>query len=165
MQVPVLAFGGWADNYMNTVVHLVENLPGAKGIVGPWGHQYPHTAVPGPQIGFLQLALRWWDRWLKGARNGAESDPAYRVYMLDPAAPDASAKHRAGHWMAEAVWPSARLRREVLQLGAAEPRLKVSHLPEPPRDIWEQAMVGHFRLPCRRRSIWGCGRANSFRWG
>ena len=124
MQVPVLAFGGWADNYMNTVLHLVENLPGAKGIVGPWGHQYPHTAVPGPQIGFLQLALRWWDRWLKGARNGAESDPAYRVYMLDPAAPDASAKHRAGHWMAEAVWPSARLRREVLQLGAAEPRLE-----------------------------------------
>jgi predicted acyl esterase len=51
----------------------------AKGVVGPWVHQYPHTAVPGPAIGFLQLALRWWDRWLKGTQNGAEADPAYRA--------------------------------------------------------------------------------------
>ena len=58
--VPVLSFGGWADNYMNTVSHLVSHLQGpVKGIVGPWVHQYPHVAVPGPQVGFLQLTLRW----------------------------------------------------------------------------------------------------------
>lgn len=119
MTVPVLSWGGWADNYMNTVAHLVENVPApVKGIVGPWVHQYPHTAVPGPAIGFLQEAIRWWDRWLKGIENGAEHDPAYRVYMLDSEAPDASAKHRAGHWVAEAVWPSPRVSRKVLALGA-----------------------------------------------
>ena len=97
MTVPVLSWGGWADNYMNTVSHLVQNVPApVKGIVGPWVHQYPHTAVPGPRVGFLQVALRWWDRWLKGVSNGAEADPAYRVYRLDSEAPDASAKHRAG---------------------------------------------------------------------
>ncbi len=118
--VPVLAFGGWADNYMNAVGELAANVPApAKGIVGPWVHQYPHTAVPGPAIGFLQLALRWWDRWLKGIQNGAEGDPAYRAYMMHSAAPDASAKHRAGHWVAEAVWPSARVTRQVLNLGFA----------------------------------------------
>jgi putative CocE/NonD family hydrolase len=107
--VPVLSVGGWADNYMNTVSHLVRNLSvPVKGIVGPWVHQYPHTAVPGPRIGFLQEALRWWDRWLKGIDNGAENDPAYRAYMLDSAPPDASVPHRPGHWLAEEQWPTPR---------------------------------------------------------
>lgn len=106
--VPVLSFGGWADGYMNTVDALVRNV-GAKGIVGPWVHQYPHTAVPGPAIGFLQLAIRWWDRWLKGVPNRAEADPAYRVWMLHSAPPDASAPFRPGHWLAEESWPSPRV--------------------------------------------------------
>jgi hypothetical protein len=38
--------------------------------------------------------------------------------MLDSEAPDASAKHRAGHWVAEAVWPSPRVSRKVMALGA-----------------------------------------------
>lgn len=117
LQVPVLAFGGWADNYMNTVAHLVANLAGpVKGIIGPWVHQYPHTAVPGPAIGFLQLALRWWDRWLKDVPNGAEDDPAYRVWMLDSAPPDASAAYRPGHWVAEPAWPSPRVTPQVMHL-------------------------------------------------
>lgn len=119
MQTPVLIWGGWADNYMNTVAHLVENVPApCKGIVGPWVHQYPHTAVPGPQVGFLQLAVRWWDRWLKGIENGAGDDPAYRVWMMHSAPPDASAKERPGHWVAEADWPSPRVTPRQLALGA-----------------------------------------------
>ncbi|MDP2080024.1 MAG: CocE/NonD family hydrolase [Pseudotabrizicola sp.] len=115
VQVPVLSIGGWADNYMNTVDALVRNV-GAKGIVGPWVHQYPHTAVPGPAIGFLQEAVRWWDRWLKGVENGAETDPAMRAYMLHSAPPDASAPHRVGHWVAEAKWPSPNVEQRVLTL-------------------------------------------------
>ncbi len=122
MQAPVLIWGGWADNYMNTVSAIVSNVPGSKGIVGPWVHQYPHTAVPGPAVGFLQVAIRWWDRWLKGVENGAEDDPAYRAYMLHSAPPDASAKHRDGHWVSEAVWPPETVRREVLHLGSAASR-------------------------------------------
>lgn len=119
MQTPVLIWGGWADNYMNTVAHLVENVPApCKGIVGPWVHQYPHTAVPGPQVGFLQLALRWWDRWLKGIKNGAEDDPVYCVWMMHSAPPDACAKERPGHWVAEVEWPSPRVSPLVLHLGA-----------------------------------------------
>lgn len=118
MTTPVLIWGGWADNYMNTVDHLVRNVPApCKGIVGPWVHQYPHTAVPGPQVGFLQVSLRWWDRWLKGIPNGAEDDPAMRAYMIHSAPPDASAAYRAGHWVAEGAWPSARVESRVLHLG------------------------------------------------
>jgi putative CocE/NonD family hydrolase len=116
-RVPAMIWGGWADNYMNTVAALVEHAPApVKGVVGPWVHQYPHTAVPGPQVGFLQMALRWWDRWLKGAENGAETDPAYRAYVLHSEPPNASPATRAGHWVAEANWPSARVTPTVLQL-------------------------------------------------
>lgn len=126
LQVPVLIWGGWADGYMNTVAELVEHA-GAKGIVGPWVHQYPHTAVPGPQVGFPDEALRWWDRWLKGVANGAEDDPAYRVFMLQSEAPDACASVRAGHWVAEGAWPSPRVRCEVLQFGVAASTPGVTH--------------------------------------
>ena len=110
MTIPVQIWGGWADNYMNTVAALVSAVPApVKGIVGPWVHQYPHTAVPAPRIGFLQEALRWWDRWLKGIANGAEDDPAYRAYRLHSAPPNASAPHRAGDWLSEPVWPSPKV--------------------------------------------------------
>ena len=133
MTIPIQIWGGWADNYMNTVAALVENAAGpVKGIVGPWVHQYPHTAVPGPRVGFLQEALRWWDRWLKDIPNGAEADPAYRVYMLHSEPPNASAPHRAGHWVAEPVWPSPRVKRHTMHLaqrpGVSHPRTPVGYL-------------------------------------
>jgi uncharacterized protein len=119
IEVPVLSVGGWADGYMNTVSHLVSNLKvPVQGIVGPWVHQYPHTAVPGPQAGFLQLALRWWDRWLKDIPNGAEADPAYRAYMIDSHPPDASAPSRPGRWLAEAIWPSSHVATVTMPLSS-----------------------------------------------
>lgn len=100
VQAAVLSVGGWNDNYMNAPAALVENATNAKAIVGPWVHQYPHTAVPGPQIDFLSEMKRWWDHWLKGDENGVSALPGYRAYMLDSARPDASAAHRPGRWVA-----------------------------------------------------------------
>jgi len=121
MTIPAMIWGGWADNYMNTVDKLLRGMPGAcKGVVGPWVHQYPHTAVPGPQVGFLQMAVRWWDRWLKDIPNGAEDDPMLRAYVLESEAPDASIPYRRGEWVAEAAWPSANVNEHVLWLQASE---------------------------------------------
>ena len=132
MTVPAMIWGGWADNYMNTVGLLAEHAPGpVKGVMGPWVHQYPHTAVPGPQVGFLQCAIRWWDRWLKGIENGAESDPALRAYILHSEPPNASARHREGHWVAEDTWPTARVAPMVVHLdapGVSHPRTPVGYL-------------------------------------
>ena len=108
LQAKVLSISGWADNYMNTSAHLVGNVPGAQAIVGPWVHQYPHQAVPGPAMGFMDVALRWWDRWLKGVENGAEADAPYRVWMIDSEAPDACTTHRKGRWVTEAAYPAPR---------------------------------------------------------
>ncbi|WP_216635951.1 CocE/NonD family hydrolase [Neptunicoccus sediminis] len=100
IKAAVLTVGGWHDGYRNTMGHLVDNLTApVKGIAGPWNHKYPHFAVPGPQIDFLDEMLRWWDHWLKGIDRGVEADPAYRCYVMDSVAPQTSFTHRAGRWV------------------------------------------------------------------
>jgi putative CocE/NonD family hydrolase len=107
IQAAVLAVGGWADAYSNAVPQLCAKLKApVKGIVGPWLHKYPHFAVPGPAIGFLQEAVRWWDRWLKDKQNGVDKDPLYTAYMQDSMPPKAYYKERPGRWVAEDKWPS-----------------------------------------------------------
>ncbi|MEC9344372.1 MAG: CocE/NonD family hydrolase [Pseudomonadota bacterium] len=120
IEAAVLAVGGWGDAYKNAVGRLVarlKNTPkgGAKGIVGPWIHKYPHFAKPNP-IGFLQEALRWWDHWLKDADNGAEKDPAMRQFVMDSERPEPWYEARSGRWIAEKKWPSRRIRPRRLSL-------------------------------------------------
>ncbi|MBO9449228.1 CocE/NonD family hydrolase [Tropicibacter sp. R16_0] len=117
IRTPVLTFSGWGDSYMNTVPLLVENLSvPTKGINGPWIHKYPHFAIPGPRIGFLQEALRWWDRWLKGIENGAEDDPDYRAYVMDGVAPERRSEHREGRWIVETEGATSHLPTETWHL-------------------------------------------------
>jgi predicted acyl esterase len=107
IKAAVLSIGGWHDGYRNTISHLVANVTApVKGIVGPWIHKYPHYAAPEPRIGFLQEALRWWDRWLKGIDTGVEEDPAYRAWLMDGVRPARWHVKRPGRWIAEKVWPA-----------------------------------------------------------
>ncbi|KIN61756.1 X-Pro dipeptidyl-peptidase family protein [Sulfitobacter noctilucae] len=116
IKAKVLAVGGWGDAYKNAVPQLVEALPGAKGIVGPWVHKYPHFAAPEPRIGFLQEALRWWDRWLKDLDTGVEDDPDYRAYLMDGVRPAAWYTERKGRWIAENTGATSHLPTETLHL-------------------------------------------------
>jgi putative CocE/NonD family hydrolase len=120
IETPVYAVGGWADGYSNAIFRMLSNLKGPrKGLVGPWAHKYPHFAKPGPQIGFLQECLRWWDHWLKGKATGIMDEPMLRVWMQDPAPPAPFYEERAGRWVAEQNWPSKRIagQRYPLQQG------------------------------------------------
>lgn len=119
IKAATLAVGGWGDAYKNAVPRLMEGIKApVKGIVGPWVHKYPHFAVPEPRIGFLQEALRWWDRWLKDIDTGVENDPAYRGYLMDSVRPKSWYTERPGYWIAEPQWPSKTIRSEVLHLSA-----------------------------------------------
>ena len=94
---PVLVVGAWADSYTNSVPRLLENLTvPSRGIIGPWGHVYPHDGAPGPAIGFLQEATRWWDQWLRGRDTGVMEEPKLRAYINDPHCPEPHAPAPAG---------------------------------------------------------------------
>jgi uncharacterized protein len=106
---PVYAIGGWADGYSNAVPRLLAGLDvPRRGLVGPWGHVYPHEGRPGPAIGFLQEALRWWERWLKGASSVLDDAPQYRVWMPEHT-PERVDRNVAGRWVREREWPSRAL--------------------------------------------------------
>jgi len=123
IEAAVLAVGGWADAYTNTVPRLLEGLScPRRGIIGPWIHKYPHFAPPEPKIGFLQEMLRWWDRWLKGIHNGVDQDPRMVAYVQDWAPPAAFYTERPGFWVTESAWPSERIEGQFLYLDA--PRLQ-----------------------------------------
>jgi uncharacterized protein len=121
---PVLAVGGWLDAYTNAIPRLMQGLSVPRmAIIGPWGHRYPHMAAPGPGIGFLQLAVRWWDTWLREVDSGLMKEPALRVYMMESAEPAPLYARREGRWLAEPGWPSPRVRpwRLVLNPGRLDP--------------------------------------------
>jgi len=118
IEAPVYAVGGWGDAYTNAVFRLLEGLPGPKkGLIGPWCHDYPHTAKPRPRIGFLQECLRWWDRWLKGVENGIMDEPAFRFWIQDSVPPAPMYEERPGHWAEEEGWPSPALQPSTRWLG------------------------------------------------
>ncbi len=105
---PVFAVGGWIDGYTDAVLRMLENLPGpTKGLIGPWAHEYPEVAVPGPRIGFLQECVRWFDEWLKDRRTGIMDEPHLRVWMQESMAPSSAyPARRPGRWVEEKRWPS-----------------------------------------------------------
>jgi putative CocE/NonD family hydrolase len=106
IECPVYAVGGWTDGYKNTIPRLLERLSvPRKGLIGPWAHAYPHFALPGPQIGFLQEVLRWWDYWLKGIDTGVMDEPMLRAWMTDSVEPASFHEVLPGRWIAEQAWP------------------------------------------------------------
>ena len=89
LSCPILAVGGWSDGYSSSVMSLVDARPDlVRGVVGPWGHHYPDHGRPGPAIGFQQLALGWWDHWLRRTAPGEIGWPRLQVWLreFDPPA-------------------------------------------------------------------------------
>ena len=110
VRCPVYAVSGWADGYTNAVPRLLAGLScPRRGLIGPWAHVYPHNGVPGPAIGFLQEALRWFDHWLRSDDTGLMNGPMLRAWLQDYCQPEAAERARPGRWVAENEWPSSRI--------------------------------------------------------
>jgi hypothetical protein len=112
IEAATLALGGLGDWYRDSVLAVVANVRApVRGILGPWGHAWPHAGAPGPTIDGVGLMTRWWDRWLKGVRNGIDEGPALTAFAVEPgpgepfpvsAVPDTL----PGRWWAIRRWPS-----------------------------------------------------------
>ena len=137
IQCPVFAVGGWADAYSNAVPRLLANLTAPRlGLIGPWAHLYPHDGVPGPAIGFLQEALRWWDHWLRDRDTGIMREPTLRAFIEEWTPPGDRAV-APGRFVGEEHWPSPRIAREEFRLSGG----KVARGPVAAAEV-------AFRSPC-----------------
>ena len=84
IRCPVFVIGGFRDGYVNAPLRLLHQcrVP-VKVLIGPWPHQRPHIARPGPRIDWLHEARRWWDHWLKGIDTGVTVEPPVTLYVQD----------------------------------------------------------------------------------
>lgn len=112
LSCPILAVGGWSDRYSNSVMALAAARPDLVwGVVGPWGHHYPDQGAPGPAMGFQDLALAWWDSWLKGDAPAGPGWPRLRLWRREFDPPQDRLDARSGGWIEIARPESPRLLR------------------------------------------------------
>ncbi|MDX6564683.1 MAG: uncharacterized protein QOE10_345, partial [Gaiellales bacterium] len=117
IEAAVYVVGGWSDGYTNAALRLLDGLScPRKGLIGPWEHVWPEEGYPGPAIGFLQEALRFWDRWLKDEPNDVMAGPMLRFWRQESVEPRGAYAIRPGSWAAEERWPSPRLTSHTLHL-------------------------------------------------
>jgi putative CocE/NonD family hydrolase len=132
--VPVLHITGWYDSWTRQVTMNYEALANAKKspqrlTIGPWTHGAQGSRIagevdftPDAAIDLLAYRLRWYDRWLKGVKNGVDDDPPVLLYIMGTGADRRSLAGRlehGGYWRAEREWPLARRRPLTLFLHGA----------------------------------------------
>jgi putative CocE/NonD family hydrolase len=121
--VPVMHVTGWYDSWTRQVTMNYKALAKAKKspqrlMIGPWVHGGQGSNVAG-EVEFtreagidpLALRLRWYDRWLKGDRNGVDDDPPVQLYIMgtgDDRRSPAGRLNHGGYWRSEREWPPAR---------------------------------------------------------
>jgi putative CocE/NonD family hydrolase len=131
--VPVLHVTGWYDSWTRQVTLNYEALAGVKKspqrlVIGPWTHGAQGSNIagevefgPDAAIDLLSFRLRWYDRWLKGLKNGVDDDPPVLLYIMgtgdDRRSGGGRLKH-GGSWRGEREWPIARARPERYYLHA-----------------------------------------------
>lgn len=116
IDVPVLHVNGWHDleDLLGGFAHyegMMAHSPARDRqqlIVGPWPHvgtRWPHRRYGGVDFGpesaleMDAIHVRFFDRWLKGIDNGADTDPALRLFEMGTNA-----------WQRLPAWPETRER-------------------------------------------------------
>ena len=123
--VPTYYETGWYDSWPRAVTDNYVALSGMKKeplklIVGSWVHggwSDTHSGDvdfgPDASIDYYALALRWFDRWLKGVDNDIEREPPVRIFVMgggDSRRNEDGRLNHGGRWREESEWPLARTR-------------------------------------------------------
>ena len=94
---PTFNICGWRDLYADCTPRDFNAIRAPKKLLmGPWKHEFPDKAREAPCAGLWEME-RWFDRWLKGTRNGIDDEPAVAIYVQG-----------AGVWRTETEWPPRR---------------------------------------------------------
>ena len=124
IDAPMIHMSSWYDPYPRTATDNYVALIGASGVRCGSSWVPGRTATThvrrrrGLRAGatidgnvapdFLTLRLRWFDRWLKGEKNGVDDEPAVRIFVMGGGTGRKNAAGRMDHggrWRAEKEWP------------------------------------------------------------
>jgi putative CocE/NonD family hydrolase len=132
--IPILLLGAWYDSYTRTTSDLFRGLSRIKKgpvklIFGPWTHGWrslettasgevelgPDAHIRGTGLAPTSndLALRWFDRWMKGVDNGTDEFPPVNYFMMGGGSgsktPEGKMSH-GGEWRTSPDWPLPKTR-------------------------------------------------------
>lgn len=137
--VPMVHMSSWFDPYPRTATcNFIDLKKRGKGplalILGPWTHgdrclTYAGDVDFGPVAtlegniaeNFLELRLRWFDRWLKGKGNGADADPRVRYFRMGGGSGRKNSSGRlehGGEWRSASDWPPPEMSERSFYLGS-----------------------------------------------
>jgi len=109
--IPTFIIGGWRDIFPEGMPTLYPHLKGPKKLLmGPWMHGLPDGS-PYEAIEFLAEMKRWFDRYVRGAKNGIDQESPVTIHVQNSR--DGSA------WRHEREWPIARAKAHTLFLGSS----------------------------------------------
>lgn len=124
--VPAVHMSSWYDAYVRTAT---ENYLGLKAkktgpirlILGPWLHGDRTSTFSGDvdfgpaapidgniAANWSEFRRRWFDRWLKGLKNGVDDEPEVRLFLMGGGSGRRIASGRLDHggrWIAASGWP------------------------------------------------------------
>ena len=128
--VPVMYSGGWYDSYTRATTDLYRWMSERIGhqhlLMGPWTHNWlaldrrwsgevdlgPEAAIAGNLAETRNhLALRWFDRWLRGVENEYATDPPVKLFVMGGGSGERTPEGRllhGGTWRDEPAWPLER---------------------------------------------------------
>lgn len=118
VKCPAFIIGGWMDHFVNAMPRLYAELKVPKKLLmGPWGHNFPDTAAPGPRIDSFREMLRWFAYWLRGDDTGIMDEPPVTIYVQQYEKPKRLRDVVKGFWRNEDAWPPSRMEERTLYLG------------------------------------------------
>ncbi len=113
--VPSFSISGWYDIFLKGLltdhVEITKRgrteaaRAGRRVMIGPWVHGVGRNPVgevnfgPEASVDLARVQLRWFDYWLKGARNGVAEEPPIKIFVMGE-----------NSWRYEREWPLARTR-------------------------------------------------------
>ncbi len=110
VQVPVLAFGGWYDNFVENDLDAFQRLRAlsreVRLVIGPWPHDMNYKFPGfdfGPEASVLvrRLQVAWFDQWVRPAEPDfdAPAGQPLRIFVMG-----------VNQWRDEDEWPLSRAR-------------------------------------------------------
>ncbi len=118
IKIPVMVVGGLNDLYVNALPALLENLSGdCQAVCGPWAHNFPHLATPGPTYDYLADTLSWWKKWLVEPPCQQSGRKSQLFFLKESAAPNPNATNLPGVWVRQENWPPPARHSMKLYLG------------------------------------------------
>lgn len=157
INIPTFVVGGLNDLFQRGEPMLYEAMKKraeSKLVIGPWTHLGGSSGegLPTDNVPSLdQMALQWFDRYLRGDRNGVENQPDVTQYL-----------YGAERWVTEPDWPHPRAKAKVLNLqpdgGLSEsaatsgevivPQVPVNGICSMSASQWTAGIIGMLPLPC-----------------